>query len=130
VDKRKRLTQMLGDDAEVIVRKAAEMAKAGDPVALSLVIARVAPALKPVDEPAPFELDTTQPLEAQGISILKAIAAGDLTPMQGKGLMELVHGLAALRDVDTLARRLDAIEQELRAGRQSENPGNVQETST
>lgn len=124
-----RLTKLLGDDAEAIVRKAAEMAKAGDPVALPIVLARIAPALKPVDEPAPFELDTTQPLEAQGLSILKAIAEGVLTPLQGKSLMELVHGLAALRDVDTLARRLDAIEAELAAGRQTDGaPGNVQET--
>lgn len=128
IDKRKRITQMLGDDAEHVVRKALELAKAGDPVALPLVISRVAPALKPVDEPAPFALDTSQDLEAQGLSILKAIADGALTPQQGKSLMELVHGLAALRDVDTLAKRLDALEAEVREGRATSAPGSVQQT--
>lgn len=126
-DKRVRLTKMLGDDAEAVVKKAVELAKAGDPVALPIVLARIAPALKPVDEPAPFQLDTTQPLEQQGLAVLKAIAAGDLTPQQGKSLMELVHGLAALRDVDTLARRLDELEREVRDGKQTGTPGNVQE---
>lgn len=128
VDRRKRITQMLGERAETVVKHALDLAEAGDPVALPIVLARIAPALKPIDQPAPFELDTTQPLEAQGLSILKAIAEGTLTPLQGKSLMELVHGLAALRDVDTLAKRLDAIEQELREGRQTDTPGNVQET--
>lgn len=128
VDKRKRITQMLGERAESVVKQALDLAEAGDPVALPIVLARIAPALKPIDQAAPFELDTTLSLEQQGLSVLKAIAAGDLTPLQGKSLMELVHGLAALRDVDTLARRLDAIEQELREGRQTGTPGNVQET--
>jgi len=127
VDKRMRITKLLGDEAEAVVKKAVQLAKDGDAQVLGLILARVAPPLKPVDEPAPFELDHTAPLEAQGMSILKAIADGVLTPQQGKSLMELVHGLAALRDVDTLAARLSALEDEVRAGRQSSTPGNVQE---
>lgn len=129
VDRRHRITKMLGDRADSVVKKALELAEAGDPVALPIVLARIAPALKPVDEPAPFELDVSQALEAQGLSVLKAIAEGTLTPQQGKLMMELVHGLAALRDVDTLARRLDALEEEMRAGRPGVAPGNVQEQS-
>ena len=128
VDKRKRITQMLGERADSVVKKALEMAEAGDPVALPIVLARIAPALKPADEAAPFELDTSLPLEKQGLAVLKAIAAGDLTPQQGKGLMELVHSLAALRDVDTLARRLDELEREVREGKNTGTPGNVQRT--
>jgi Family of unknown function (DUF5681) len=129
VDKRARLTKMLGDDAEHVVKKAVELAKDGDVQAIGLILARVAAPLKPTDEPAPFDLDTTASLEAQGLAVLKAIAEGVLTPHQGKSLLELVHGLAALRDVDTLARRLDALEEEMRAGRPGVAPGNVQEQS-
>jgi hypothetical protein len=125
VDRRHLITKMLGDGAEAVVKKALALAKDGDPVALPIVLARIAPALKPVDEPAPFELDTTASLEDQGLAVLKAIAEGTLTPQQGKLMLELVHGLAALRDVDTLARRLEALEQEVHAGRQDVPLGGV-----
>lgn len=90
VDKRMRITQMLGDAAEDVVRRAVEMAKAGDPVALIPVLSRVAPALKPTDQPVEFELDERASLADQARSILAAVKQGQLTPDQGKQLMDLV----------------------------------------
>jgi hypothetical protein len=128
VDKRKRVTQMLGERAESVVKQAIDMALAGDPVALPIVLARIAPALKPTDEAAPFQLDVSLPLEQQGLAVLRAIAAGDLTLDQGERMLKLVHSIASLRDVDTLTRRLDELEREVREGKNTGTPGNVQRT--
>lgn len=127
VDKRMRLTKLLDSDADAVVKKAIELAKAGDPQVLGLVLARVAPTLKPVDDPVDFTLDTTQTLEQQGLQVLNAIAEGRLTPSQGKSIMDLVRGIADLRNVDTLSERVAALEAQLAEGNSSTAPGGVQQ---
>ena len=112
VDKRVRLTKMLGDDAEALVAKAKELALAGDTTALGLLLARIAPTLKPRDEPTPFKFDSTLPMYEQAVAVIQAVADGSLNTSDGKVLLDMIHGLAAIRDIDELQRRIEALEKQ------------------
>jgi hypothetical protein len=67
--------------------------------------------LKPRDEPTPFKLDTSLPLYAQACAIVQAVADGELNTTDGKLLLDMVHGLVAIKNVDELAQRITALEE-------------------
>src|SRR4051812_11642209 len=72
---------LLDGEAETITRKAVELAKAGDPVALPLCLARLSPPRR--DRPVPFtlpKLDTAADAKAAAAAILQDVANGELTP--------------------------------------------------
>src|SRR3954454_10666599 len=91
---RNRATQavqaMLDGEAETITRKAVELAKAGDTVALRLCLDRLAPVRK--DRPVMFALpaiETTADLPKASAALLEAVASGELTPSEAAELGKL-----------------------------------------
>lgn len=102
---------LLEGECRALVRKAVELALAGDVTALKLCLERVLPrrhertvsfALGPVSDPR-------QAAAAIG-AIVKGVAAGDLAPGEAKALVSLVE--AALRGHELVdhERRLAALE--------------------
>src|SRR3954470_16848279 len=78
---------LLEGEAETITRKAVELAKAGDTVALRLCMDRLAPPRR--DRPVPFtlpKLDTVADAKAASAAILEAVAEGELTPNEAADL--------------------------------------------
>ncbi len=84
-------------------------AKSGDMQACRLILERIVPALKPITEPVPFDLDDTD-LPSTARSIMRAIASGALPGDQGKVLLDAVLGMSRVIEVADLERRLKAIE--------------------
>jgi len=102
---------LLAGEAEGLTRKAVELAKEGDTVALRLCLDRLMPVRK--DRPVLFalpEIKTAADLPRATSALLAAVAAGDLTPSEASELGKLVD--AHVRAVETaeFANRLAALE--------------------
>ena len=95
VDKRTRVTQALADDAPAIARVVIEAALDGDMQAASLVLSRVAPALRSQAQTVTFDFDPSAPSVRQVEQVLVAIATGEVSPDIGKQIIEAIGaGLA------------------------------------
>lgn len=109
-DKRMRLTKLLNDDGEAIVKQVIEQAKNGDLQAAKLVLERVSPPLKNRSRTVSFELDVTESFTNQARQILKAIATGELDPDTGKLLVDSITAVARISELDEIHNRLEALE--------------------
>ena len=110
VDKRMRLTYLLNDDADSIVKQVIEKAKSGDLQAAKLVLDRVSPPLRNRSQTVSFELDVTGSFTNQARQIFKAIATGELDPDTGKLLVDSITAVARISELDEINRRLEALE--------------------
>lgn len=108
-DARTRWRKAFEKDGDKLVKKALELALAGDSQALKLCIDRAIPAYRPAAEPVQFEL-TGDTLTAKAESILAAVAAGQLDPQTGKALIDAVGSLVKVTAVDDVSRRLAELE--------------------
>ena len=93
-----------------IIEAMVEQAKAGDAQAARLLLERVCPALRPVDAPTVLTLPADAGLVAQGEAVLLALAAGHLPVNQATGILQAMAGLARLKELDELERRIAALE--------------------
>lgn len=93
-----------------IITALVSKAKDGDPQAARLLLERVLPALKPVEEPVVLGLPDGEGLTAQGVAIVQAVGCGTIAPGQGATLLAGLGALARIREVDELERRIKALE--------------------
>ena len=110
-----RATRPLDGEAEAIMRKAIEMAKAGDMVALRLCLERIVPPRK--ERLSPFtlpELKTAADAMTASAALIQAVAAGELTTGQAAELGKLVE--AFVRAIETTDMEGRVAELEARAG--------------
>jgi hypothetical protein len=92
-----------------IIEKLVVQAKGGDAAAARLLLERVCPPVKPIEQPAPMELpDGT--LSEQGRAVLTATGSGTLAPSQAAQLLAGLGSLAKLIETDELAARIAALE--------------------
>lgn len=94
-----------------MTRKAVQMAKAGDPVALRLCLERILPPRK--DRPVSFKLaQIERPEDASQAmaSILASVAAGELTPTEGAAITGLIEAFVRLIETTELERRIAELE--------------------
>jgi len=102
---------LLDGEAEILTRKAVDMALAGDGTALRLCLERIAPARK--DAPVAFDLlrmkTARDAVKAAG-AIIEAVAAGDLTPSEGAHIMGLVESFRRTLETSDLEARVLALE--------------------
>ncbi|MFU1517415.1 DUF5681 domain-containing protein [Vreelandella alkaliphila] len=109
VDARTRWRKALEKDGEKLVKKAIELALAGDSQALKLCIDRAIPAYRPAAEPVSFEL-SGETLTERANSVLTAVAAGQLDPQTGKALIDAIGSLVKVSEIDDITRRLAELE--------------------
>jgi hypothetical protein len=84
---------LLEEEAEALTRKAIELAKAGNPVALRLCLQRLLPPLRK-DRTINFTLPKMEGPEDlfKGVAaILKAVAQGEITPQEGQTLTTILE---------------------------------------
>lgn len=102
---------LLAGEAEGIARKAVELAKEGDTVALRLCLDRLLPVRK--DRPVPFALppiESSADLTKATAALLEAVARGELTPSEAAELGKLVEVHVKAIETRDFAARLDALE--------------------
>jgi Family of unknown function (DUF5681) len=108
-DKRTELRALLAPHAEALVQKAVDLALAGDTTALRLCMDRLLSPVRPRDEPVKLgKLAGT--LTEQGQGILRAMAAGMLTPGDAGKLLQALAAQAHIMEVDEIERRVAALE--------------------
>jgi hypothetical protein len=109
---------LLDGEAEALTRKAVDLAKAGNPMALRLCLERLVPPRK--DRPINFDLpplqgaaDLPQALEA----ILAAVAQGDVTPGKGQVLTGILEAYRKGWETVDLEARVTALEKKVAHGK-------------
>ena len=109
-DARTKITRALMDDGLEIARVVTDAAKDGDLQAASLVLSRIAPALRPEAQPVQFDFDPTASTVKQVEAVLAAVASGMVPVDLGKQLIDSIKALADVRAVEELEARLAALE--------------------
>ena len=107
--------KLLDKDSKALTRKAVSMALDGDTVALRLCLERICPPRK--DSPITFTLPAMNSAEdaAQAAgAIIQAVAAGDLTPLEGASVMALVETFRRTLEASDFEARLAKLEDDLK----------------
>ena len=92
-----------------IINQLVTAARAGDIQAARLILERVLPPVKAIEQPQPINLpDGT--LTEQGRAVLAAVAAGELAPGQGAQLLAAIGTLGKVAELDELAARIAVLE--------------------
>lgn len=105
--------QLLDGEAEDIARKAIELAKGGNTVAMRLVLERLLPPRR--DRPVSFRLPrltSADDAAKAAAALVEAVAAGDLTPSEAAELGRLVDSFTRALEASEFERRLAALEQQ------------------
>ncbi|MDF7774044.1 hypothetical protein P1X14_02195 [Sphingomonas sp. AOB5] len=110
IDKRSKVTQALMDEGLEIARVVTAAAKEGDLQACSIVLSRIAPALRPETYPVQFGFDASAPIARQIEQVLEAMSAGAVSPEVGKQIIDAIGTLSDARAVEELEARIMTLE--------------------
>ena len=107
------LQALLDGEGERVVRKAVDMALAGNETALRLVLER----LLPVAKERPIRLDLPQLTKPSDVAqavrrAVEAVAAGEVTPAEAETVLKLLEALRAAlvnREGDLEIERIDRV---------------------
>ena len=106
-----KLRTQISSSVPDIIKKVSEAAMAGDIQAARLILERVIPPVKAIDQAQVLNLPLGGTLTDQGRGVMAAIAAGEISPGQGAQLIAAIAALARVVDMDELAKRLTKIEE-------------------
>lgn len=104
-----------GEETE-LVRKAIELAKAGDVQMLKFLLDRILPKERSIHVELPKLAVASDAVNALG-AIVAAIGNGEIAPQEGASLASLVGAFARTMDLVDLEMRLEILERELREKR-------------
>lgn len=105
-----RLRESIAKHIPEIINQLVTRAKAGDAQASRLLLERVLPTLKPIEQPVALLLPDGGGITAQGFAIVQSIASGLLAPGQGAQLLTGLGSLARIQEIDELERRITQLE--------------------
>ena len=94
-----------------IITQLVSKAKDGDAQAARLLLERVLPPMKAIEQPVELALPDGGTLTAQGRAVLSAVALGDLAPGQGAQLLAAIGSLARVTEIDEIEARLTKLEE-------------------
>lgn len=93
-----------------IISQMVNKAKDGDVQAARLLLERVIPPLKSMEQSVSIALPENATLSEQGQVIIQSIANGALTPSQGQALLSGLGSQARLIEITELEERITALE--------------------
>ncbi len=105
-----KLRASIAADVPEILAGLIAAAKAGDVQAARLILERVLPPVKAIEQAVELSLPDGGTLTAQGRAVLSAVASGDLAPGQGAQLLAAIGSLAKLAEIDELTQRIEKLE--------------------
>lgn len=103
--------EMIGDEAESVVRKVIEKALEGDTACLRLCLERLSPAIK--DRPVTLELPLIKGMDdAVGAigNIISSVVNGEITPAEGSALAGVVETYRRSLETLELEKRISGLE--------------------
>lgn len=95
-----KLRNSIAEHLPEIITQLVTKAKAGDTQAARLLLERVLPPMKPIEQPIVLSLPSEEGLAAQGEAIIQAIADGIISPATGSQLLASVGIIGQLRETD------------------------------
>ena len=104
---------LLEGEVEDLVRKAVEMAKAGDVQMLKFLLSRMLPRERPIKLDLPIMQYADDAVEALG-SIAQAVSVGTISPGEGAALATLINSYARAIDIADLVARMDALDAKIK----------------
>ena len=107
-----KLRATLAADVPGILAGLVTAAKAGDTQAARLILERILPPVKAIEQAVALQLPNGGTLTAQGRAVLSAVAAGELAPSQGAALLGAIGTLARVTVIDELEARLTKLEKQ------------------
>jgi len=105
-----RLRAAIAEDVPEIMASLKAAAKGGDTGAARLLLERVVPPVKAIEQALPMDLPDGS-LTDKGRAILEEVAKGNLAPSQGAQLLTAIGTLAKVSEIDELTARISALEQ-------------------
>jgi len=105
-----RLRAAIAEDVPEIMASLKAAAKGGDTGAARLLLERVVPPVKAIEQALPMDLPDGS-LTEKGRAILEEVAKGNLAPSQGAQLLTAIGTLAKVSEIDELTARISALEQ-------------------
>lgn len=105
-----RMRAVLEADAPEILARFVTAAKAGNLQAARLILERVLPPLKPIEQSQVLTLSRDASLSEQGRAVMAAVADGEFSPSQGVALLGALGTLAHVIEIDELAARIAVLE--------------------
>ena len=105
-----RLRASLAGDVPEILAGLVMAAKGGDVQAARLILERILPPVKAIEQAVELHLPADGTLTAKASAVLSAAAAGDLAPGQAAQLIAALGTLAKICEIDELAARIDKLE--------------------
>ena len=105
-----RLRASLAGDVPDILAGLVMAAKGGDVQAARLILERILPPVKAIEQAVELQLPDGGTLTNKASAVLSAAAAGDLAPGQAAQLIAALGTLAKIHEVDELAARITALE--------------------
>jgi hypothetical protein len=106
-----RLRASIAADVPEILAGLATAAKGGDVQAAKLLLERVFPAVKPVDNTHALDLPKDGSLTDQGRAVIAAVSDGELSPANGAQLVTAIGTLARVAEIDELSERIKKLEE-------------------
>src|SRR5438128_2567051 len=100
---------LLADEETELVRKAIDLAKAGDVQMLKFLLDRLLPTERLIKVDIPRLDFADEAIDAMA-AISGAIAEGQITPSEGAALSSMISGYSRTLDVAELSKRIEAIE--------------------
>ena len=105
-----KLRASIAADVPEILAGLVTAAKGGDIQAARLLLERVLPPVKSIEQAVELQLPDGGTLTAQGRNVLSAVASGDLAPGQGAMLLSAIGSLARITEIDEMEARLTRLE--------------------
>jgi hypothetical protein len=103
---------LLKEAEEKLLRKAIEIAEAGDVPMLKFLLDRILPKERSIHVELPKLFDASDTVDALG-AIVDRVANGQIAPYEAASLATLIDGYARAFNVADLELRLDSLEREL-----------------
>ena len=107
---------VLEGEVEELVRKAVELAKAGDVVMLKFLRGQILPRERLVKLDLPSMDFADDAVEALGY-IMRAVSEGTISPSEGAAVAPLIDSYARAIDLADVVKRVDSMEAQIRGGR-------------
>ena len=108
-----RIRASLAGDVPEILAGLVTAAKGGDVQAARLILERILPPVKAIEQAVKLQLPNDGTLTAKASAVLSAAAAGELAPGQAAQLIAALGTLAKISEVDELAARITTLEVKL-----------------
>ena len=105
-----RLRASLAGDVPAILAGLVLAAKGGDVQAARLILERILPPVKAIEQAVKLQWSEGGTLTAKATAVLSAVAGGDLAPSQGAALLSAIGTLARVTEIDELTARIAALE--------------------